>query len=140
MLRWNVLARVMADKQRTEPVSVRVLLTTGEGVVIEWRDGHRSRYSFPYLRQRCPCATCCDRRAQGLSPSGTRMKTDLPMYEAPARAVQAEAVGNYAVRFTFSDTHATGIYSFEYFREICPCEECRAARAENGPGQPSGTT
>ena len=121
----------MTDKLRTEPASVRVLLTTGEGVFIEWRDGHRSRYSFPYLRQRCPCATCRDRRAHGLSPTGTKMKSDLPMYEAPARAVQAEPVGNYAVRFSFSDGHTTGIYSFEYFREICPCDECRAARPED---------
>ena len=140
MLRWNVLQHVMADTQRTEPLSLRILLTTGEGVVIEWRDGHHSRYGFPYLRRRCPCATCRDRRAQGLSATATKMKSDLPMYEAPARAVQAEAVGNYAVRFTFSDNHATGIYSFEYFREICPCEECRAARAEGELGEPGRAT
>ncbi len=121
----------MSDKSRTEPASVRILLTSGEGVVIEWRDGHRSRYTFPYLRERCPCATCNDRRARGLSPVASKMKSDLPMFEAPARAAQAEAVGNYAVRFTFSDAHATGIYSFEYLRDICPCEECAAQRAKS---------
>ena len=120
----------MPGDPRAEPTSVRILLTSGEGVLIEWRDGHRSRYAFPYLRQRCPCATCNDRRAHGQSPVASKMKSDLPMYEAPARAVPAEAVGHYAVRFTFSDGHATGIYSFEFLREICPCEECRAAQAE----------
>ncbi len=118
----------MPDDPRTEPVSVKVLLTTGEGVVIEWRDGHQSRYAFSYLREQCPCATCRERRAQGLDVSASKVVTPLPMYKEPARAVAAEAVGNYAVRLTYSDGHATGIYSFEYFRRICPCDQCQAAR------------
>ena len=40
---------IVADNPRTEPTSVRILLTTGEGVRIEWRDGHRSHYTFPYI-------------------------------------------------------------------------------------------
>jgi DUF971 family protein len=36
-------------------------------------------------------------------------------------------VGQYAVHFDFSDNHGTGIYSFEYLRELCRCDECRAA-------------
>jgi len=30
-----------------------------------------------------------------------------------------EAVGNYAVRLHFSDDHNTGIFSWEYLRELC---------------------
>lgn len=118
----------MPDDPRTEPTSVKILLTTGEGVVAEWRDGHQSRYTFPYLREHCPCATCRERRAQGQTVTGSRIKGSLPIYQEPARAVQAEPVGNYAVRFAFSDGHSTGIYSFEYFREICPCADCQAQR------------
>lgn len=121
----------MSDDPRTEPVSVKVLLTTGEGVVVEWRDGHQSRYPFPYLRDQCPCASCRERRAQGQSVAGTRIKSDLPIYQEPVRAVTAEPVGHYAVRFDFSDGHTTGIYSFNYFREICPCDDCRATRGED---------
>ena len=36
-------------------------------------------------------------------------------------ALHVELVGNYAVHFTFSDQHATGIYSFKILRELCPC-------------------
>ena len=32
----------------------------------------------------------------------------------------AELVGNYAVRITFSDGHDTGIFSWQYLREIDP--------------------
>lgn len=119
----------MTDDPRSEPTGVRVKLTTGEGVEIDWKDGHRSRYTFAYLRDECPCATCRERRAQGQDLSQKKIITNLPLYKEPVRAVQAEPVGNYAVRFGFSDGHTTGIYSFRYFRLICPCEECRAQRA-----------
>ncbi|MFQ5776989.1 MAG: gamma-butyrobetaine hydroxylase-like domain-containing protein [Terriglobia bacterium] len=118
----------MPGNPRTEPLSVKILLTTGEGVAIEWRDGHKSRYPFPYLRKQCPCATCREKRLQAGNRPPDPAKDLFPRYEEPAQAVQAEAVGNYAVRFAFSDNHNTGIYSFEYFREICPCQECEAAR------------
>jgi DUF971 family protein len=113
---------------RTEPVSVKILLTTGAGVAIDWQDGHQSRYTFPYLREQCPCATCRDLHGKGEAVSPAKVVTPLPMYKEPVKALQAEAVGNYAVRFNFSDGHHTGIYSFEYLRHICPCEECEAAR------------
>ncbi len=50
------------------------------------------------------------------------------MYQERVRGVQAQPVGHYAVQFAFSDGHTTGIYSFEYFREICPCTDCRTGR------------
>ena len=45
-----------APSASTDPKSVKVNLTTGTGMEIEWRDGHRSSYSFPFLRDACPCA------------------------------------------------------------------------------------
>jgi DUF971 family protein len=113
----------MPGDPRTEPASVKVFLTTGEGLAIEWRDHHQSRYDFPYLRDHCPCATC---RERGRDTGG---KASLPIYKEPVRAVQAEPVGHYALRFTFSDGHGTGIYSYEYLRDVCPCADCRAAAA-----------
>jgi DUF971 family protein len=34
------------------------------------------------------------------------------------------AVGNYALHFSWSDGHDSGIYTFEYLRELCPCSLC----------------
>jgi len=34
--------------------------------------------------------------------------------------LKAELVGNYALRIDWSDDHGSGIYSFEYLREISP--------------------
>ena len=48
----------------------------------------------------------------------------LPMYKPKVKANGAAAVGNYAIQVEFSDGHATGIYSFDALREMCPCEAC----------------
>jgi DUF971 family protein len=110
---------------RKKPASVKVHVTTGEGVEIVWSDGHASRYTFPYLREHCPCATCNDERekeAERKTQPGAGAV--LPMFKPRVTAKSAAAVGNYAIQIQFSDGHATGIYSFDHLREICPCEEC----------------
>ena len=48
----------------TTPEKVRVLLTEGKGLEIDWVDGHRSAWSFVWLRDACPCATCLEERKQ----------------------------------------------------------------------------
>jgi DUF971 family protein len=46
------------------------------------------------------------------------------MFKPRAQARSAHAVGHYAIQIDFTDGHATGIYSFDYLRTICPCEDC----------------
>jgi DUF971 family protein len=111
------------------PAKVRVLKSTGEGLEIEWKDGHRSRWTFAWLRNACPCATCHEEReADGREPgvAKTKAATLLPMYHAPARPESSQPVGNYAITFKWNDGHASGIYSWEYLRRHCQCEACRA--------------
>ncbi|HKV03827.1 MAG TPA: DUF971 domain-containing protein [Candidatus Acidoferrales bacterium] len=108
---------------RKKPSDVKVYVTTGEGVAITWSDGHASRYDFPYLRDNCPCATCRDEREK--KSDDKKGGADLlPMYKPKVKAQSAAAVGNYAIQIRFSDGHATGIYSFDCLREMCPCEAC----------------
>ncbi len=114
-----------------EPKSVEVQLAAGTGVEIEWQDGHRSRYSFSYLRSVCPCAACSARRAaQGRLPGAPRPMRydDLGTLGAPVRAVKAEPVGKYALRFHWDDGHRDGDYSWDFLRDICPCPACSTAR------------
>jgi DUF971 family protein len=121
---WNKLFMPIAQDARKKPVSIKVHVSTGEGVEITWTDTHTSRYDFPYLRDHCPCALCNDERekkAKGAASSGSAL---LPMYKPRVTAKSANAVGNYALQIQFSDSHATGIFSFEHLREICPCEAC----------------
>jgi DUF971 family protein len=115
-----------------EPKSVVVNLTTGTGMEIEWKDGHRSSYSFQYLRDACPCALCNEERDKtGREPGEAPQAApgSLPMFKPTAKPVQVERMGRYALRFTWNDKHEHGIYSWDYFRHICPCADCRAQRA-----------
>jgi DUF971 family protein len=94
---------------------------------IDWKDGHKSAWTFAWLRHGCPCATCHEEREQnGRKPGVPKPKPQslLPMYEAPARPVEITPVGNYAVKFKWNDGHESGIYSWEYLRRVCQCAEC----------------
>jgi DUF971 family protein len=116
---------------RKKPVDVRVHVKTGAGVDITWSDGHSSHYDFAYLRDECPCATCNDERAKkatvAAAAPGSSSFAPLPMFKPKPRAQSASQVGNYALSISFSDGHATGIYSYDHLRSICPCPECAAA-------------
>jgi DUF971 family protein len=119
-----------------DPKSVKVNVTTGTGVDIEWKDGHHSVYSFPFLRDACPCALCNEEREKDGRQPGDPLKPvagSLPMFKAAARPTQVEPVGKYAIRFTWNDGHQHGIYSWEFLREHCPCAECKARRAMEAP-------
>ena len=111
----------------SNPKSVKVNVTTGTGMDIEWDDGHRTHYSFQWLRDACPCATCNEERQnQGRKPGEPEKKAAslLPMYKEPARPTEVKPVGRYALSITWNDGHASGIYSWDYLREMCQCEEC----------------
>jgi DUF971 family protein len=114
----------------TDPKSVKVNLTTGTGVDIVWGDGHASHYDFVYLRDACPCAMCEDERGKDGRRHGEPAKPApgaLPMFKAAAKPVSAEGVGKYAIKFKWNDDHDLGIYSWRFLRDVCPCEECKAA-------------
>ncbi len=89
-----------------EPVEVRA----PEGarmMEIEWDDGVVSHLPHALLRGFCPCAEC-----QG--------------HHGPVRWVEPKNLelkdlgeeGQYALRLTWGDGHASGIYTFEFLREL----------------------
>lgn len=90
-------------------------------VQITWDDGHVSRYPMEYLRGQCPCAGC-----QG--HGGPHVYHETPGVDV----VDMHLVGGYALQLGFSDGHDTGIYTYPFLREICPCE------AHGGPGYTPG--
>ncbi len=110
-----------------EPVRVQVDKSGGTGMVIHWKDGHRSSWSFAWLRAACPCATCTEEREKaGLAPGQTRAKAALlPIYQAPVRPLEVSPVGNYALKFKWNDGHESGIYSWDYLRNVADVEALR---------------
>ena len=119
-----------------DPKSVKVNVSTGTGMEIEWKDGHRSSYTFPFLRNACPCALCNEERGKDGRQPGDPIRPiagQLPMFKALAKPTEVEPVGKYAIRFTWNDGHLHGIYSWDYLREYCPCAECKTRRAMDAP-------
>lgn len=84
---------------------------------IVWKDGHVSDYPPRWLRLNCRCATCVEEMTgRPLLDPATVAEDVYPLAIA--------YVGRYALRFDWSDLHATGIYPFEFLRALCPCEAC----------------
>lgn len=102
-------------------------LKKDEKLEIVWQDGHASVYTLSYLRTMCPCASCKMVR-EGVNPHDIAREpkkkpllTILPgNFAEPLKVEHAELVGNYALRIEWSDQHSSGIYSFDYLREISP--------------------
>lgn len=87
-------------------------------VEISWEPGHVGRYPIRDLRLACACAACVDEFTGRpiLDPRGV---------SADVGVDALSAVGNYAIKFVFSDGHDTGLYTFKRLAELCPCPACR---------------
>ncbi|MFQ5845344.1 MAG: DUF971 domain-containing protein [Planctomycetota bacterium] len=79
---------------------------------IRWNDGTEHTYPVRELRLACPCANCVDEL------SGKRI-LDPARVPKDVRPVRVQSVGNYALKFSWSDGHDTGLYSYDRLREIC---------------------
>ena len=114
-------------REAVEPVRVKVHKTEGTGMEIEWKDGHKSSWTFRWLRDACPCATCVEEREKHGHEPGTPKAgptTLLPMYQDPPRPITVTPTGRYAISFGWNDGHTSGIYSWDYLRRHCTCTEC----------------
>ena len=97
-------------------------------LIITWKDGHRSVYSFDDLRRDCPCASCDDARSKRQSAGGLLVLSGPVLKRGETQVKDYQPVGWYALNFTWSDGHDTGIYTYESLRAKCPCELCSQKR------------
>jgi DUF971 family protein len=92
-------------------------LTDASHLRIIWSDGQVREYAVSELREKCPCATCREKRSAPPPPA-----TALPILSAaeaqPLRITGMTPVGHYAYSIEFSDGHDTGIYTLESLREL----------------------
>ncbi|SRR5579883_2687037 len=97
----------------------------GDELVVTWDDQHVSHYSLGYLRGECPCASCKGEVIFGKVYAAPK----LPMFSPGMNELEAlTPTGGYGVQARWKDGHDTGIYSWDYLRLICPCEECTRVR------------
>ena len=93
---------------RHQPVEAQIVDSTLE---IKWSDDHLSRLPSRGLRLACPCAACVDELTG-------QPRLDPKTVPADVKVLDVRTVGRYALQFTFSDGHATGIYSFDKLRAL----------------------
>ena len=104
------------------PIPTEITKTSPSEITVRWDDGHVSVFQIKYLRSECMCANCVS-EVTGLRILDPRTVAD------DLTVLKADHVGRYGVKFTFSDRHDDGIYTWERLREICPCDVCNASRA-----------
>lgn len=97
-------------------VPIEINHVKAQGIIrITWDDGHVGEYPAEYLRGYCPCALCQGHGAE---------RKYIPVPDATVHEIRA--VGNYAIEFRWHDGHATGIYTYDYLRSLCPCALCKS--------------
>lgn len=107
----------MMQESSSKPVPVEITRANKHDVKIRWQDGHSSVYPARFLRLKCSCAACLDEfTGQQLLKENVIAQDVHPL--------QISLVGRYAVHLQWSDGHATGIYTFDYLRKLCPCDIC----------------
>ncbi len=86
---------------------------------IEWDDGSKDEIGLKYLRDQCPCANC-----QG---ENILLKKVKPIQifsddEVKYKILKLDVLGNYAVQIHWADGHNTGVYTWEYLKELSQTE------------------
>lgn len=89
-----------------------------KGLTVTWADGQTSRFPVAHLRRWSPSAEARSAR-QELSSNPLAVVQAGPSPD-DLEAVTIEPVGTYAVRIEFSDGHRTGLYSWDWLRQIDP--------------------
>ncbi len=93
------------------PTNIQLI---GQEIAIVWDDGSESYYPCDRLRAASPSAeTQGERDVLGQVHGGN------PHRNFEGVTVKGwQVVGNYAVRFKFSDGHGTGLYSYNYLKQL----------------------
>ena len=104
--------------QPVSPRPVEIGRANQHDVRIAWQDGHVSVYPARTLRLACPCAGCVDEVTGAVVVIASSVPQDV-------QPLAIDPVGRYAITLRWSDGHATGIYSYELLRTLCPCQQCR---------------
>ena len=116
-MRW-LFYTLDAMKQTHSPQHLDLKKDTA--LTITWQDGRESVYPIAHLRRLSPSADMRELRKSMKKNPLTILPSGSGSGGGSVTAVDAEMVGNYAIKIIFSDGHATGIYTWDYLREIDP--------------------
>lgn len=93
------------------PANIQLI---GNEVAIVWSDGAETYFAMEDLRAASPSAQNVGER----DILGNQYGGDGPRKFPGVTVTGWEQVGNYAIRFDFSDGHRTGLYSYDLLRQL----------------------
>jgi DUF971 family protein len=93
------------------PQNIQII---GQEVAIVWSDGTETYYPAGALRAASPSAET--RGEQDIF--GNQYGGGEPRKFPDVEVLGWERIGNYALRFDFSDGHRTGLYSYDYLIQL----------------------
>ncbi|MBK8981256.1 MAG: DUF971 domain-containing protein [Ignavibacteria bacterium] len=93
----------------------KIKKTDDNKLLIYWNDNSESLLDVNLLRDECPCVHC--------KGETVIFSSYIPIKD-PFKAAgyyeieKVETIGNYAIQIFWKDGHNTGIYSWEYLKEL----------------------
>lgn len=92
------------------PNSIKVV--DKEYLQIEWNDNKINKIKLSSLRLNCPCALCASDREN-------RGDKYFPIFRVDELELSnINLIGNYAISISWKDGHNTGIYEFDFLKNI----------------------
>lgn len=87
----------------------------GNELAVRWDDGEESFIPLERLRRACPCAGCRGEvDVLGKLHKGLENALSPEAFEL----VELATVGMYGIQPRWADGHTSGIFSFDYLREV----------------------
>ncbi len=99
------------------PKSIKV--TDGK-LNLEFDDETKIDIGLPYLREQCPCANC---KGETILLKTVRPPKRISTGEEMYKLTKIEPVGNYAVKLSWADGHDTGVYTWDYLKDLSEGEK-----------------
>jgi len=99
---------VMTGQNRAIPAELHVY-SEHKRLEVVWQDGAQSRFGYELLRVECPCADC-----KGHTPDQAQVITG----KQDVGITDFIPVGNYAIQMVFDDGHDSGLFSWDYLRQL----------------------
>ena len=87
----------------------------GSEIALKWPDGSESFIALEKLRRACPCAGC---KGETDIMGNLYKNPEQPLTPKAFELMRIITVGGYASQPIWADGHATGLFSFDYLRQV----------------------
>ncbi len=93
----------------------QIKIVDKKSLLIVWNDDSETLLGLKYMRDECPCAGC-----KGETILLRTYRPPQPTILSPEmyKIKNIEIVGGYAIQISWKDGHSTGIYSWDYIRQL----------------------